>query len=146
MKGAIKADHIPTNKFVLFVLGLPPLTPVEISGMEDELEVVTLPDRTQATGGNRKASEFTMMIPMHHTLERIACEAWFREAQEPVLPTYKKVASLIHRSGAGTKFSTYSLVGVFISKRKLPDLELVGDGEMAMIEYTIKVDDIIALV
>lgn len=145
MKGVIKPDHMPTNKYLLIVLGMPPLTPTEISGMEDELAKVRLPDRTVATGGNREASEFTMMIPMHHTVERIACEAWYKEGQEPVLPTYKKVASLIHRSHTGGNAAVYSLIGTWINKRKMPDLEMGGDGELALLEYTISVDDILPL-
>ena len=145
MKGVIKADHIPANKYQLIVLGLPPLTPTEVSGLEDELQVVELPDRTQATGGNRTASEMTIMIPQHHTVERAAMELWFREAQEPVAPSYKKAATLIQQSNTGNIVANYSLVGVFISKRVLPDLEMQGDGEMAAIEYTLKVDDIIPL-
>jgi uncharacterized membrane-anchored protein len=145
MKGAIKADHIPVNKYKLIVLGLPPLTPTEISGIEDTLQTVTLPDRTVASGGNREASECTMMIPMHHTLERLACEAWYREGQEPVLPSYKKVATLIMSSGTGTIVATYSLVGVFITKRTLPDLEMEANGEMAQAEYALSIDDILPL-
>jgi uncharacterized membrane-anchored protein len=145
MKGAIKADHIPLNKYKLIVLGLPPLTPTEISGIEDTLQTVTLPDRTMATGGNREATECTMYIPMHHTLERLACEAWYREAQEPVLPSYKKAATLVMQSNTGTIVATYTLVGVFISKRVLPDLEMESNGEMAQVEYTLTIDDIIPL-
>jgi hypothetical protein len=141
MKGVIKPDHIPVNKYLLIIIGLPQLNPIEISGMEDELETVDLPDRTVASGGNRKATEFTMMIPAHHTLEIAACEAWFLEGQEPVSPGYKKAGSLIMKSLSGKKFRTRSLVGAFISKRADPDLELVNEGEMASIEYTVKVDD-----
>jgi hypothetical protein len=145
MKGVIRPDHIPTNKYHLVILGLPPLTPTEFSGLEDELQTVDMPDRTVATGGNRGSSEASMMIPMHHTVERAACELWYQEAQEPVSPTYKKACTLIMISGSGAIVATYSLVGVFIKKRVLPDLELAGDGEMAAIEYTLSVDDVLPL-
>lgn len=143
MKGVIKSDHIPVNKYLLIIIGLPPLNPIEISGMEDELETVDLPDRTVASGGNRKASEFTMMIPLHHTLEVAACEAWFLEGQEPVSPAYKKAGTLIMRSISGATIRTRSIVGAFIHKRTDPDLELVNEGEMASLEFTVKVDDIL---
>jgi hypothetical protein len=145
MKGAIKPDHIPVNKFQLIILGLPPLTPTEISGIEDELETTGLPDRTRATGGNRKATEFTMMIPQHHTVERLALEAWYIEAQEPVSPSYKKAGTLVQQSNSGAVASSHSLVGAFISKRTLPGLEMENEGEMAAIEYTVSVDDILPI-
>ena len=145
MKGAIRADHIPVNKYQLLILGLPPLTPTEVSGMEDELQTVDLPDRTKASGGTRGPTEFTMTIPLHHTLERLACEAWFIEGQEPVLPSYKKPGTLLMQSLSGAIVASHSLIGAFISKRVLPDLELAGDGEMAVVEYTVMVDDLLPL-
>lgn len=145
MKGVIKPDHIPVNKYQLIIIGLPPLNPIEISGMEDELETVDLPDRTVASGGNRKATEFTMMIPAHHTLEVAGCEAWFLEGQEPVSPGYKKAGTLLLRSISGETIRSRSLIGAFISKRADPDLELVNEGEMAAYEYTVKIDDILPI-
>lgn len=145
MKGVIKPDHIPVNKYRLAILGVPPLTPTEVSGMEDELETVDLPDRTTASGGNRGPSEFTMMIPAHHNFEIAACELWYREGQEPVIPTYKKAGTLTMRSLSGLTTRRRTLVGAYISKRADPDLAMNDEGEMAAIEYTVKVDDIIPL-
>jgi len=145
MKGDIQADHIAVNNFELLMLGLPSLTPTEISGLEDELQTAEMPDRTRVSGGNRGPTEFTMMIPMHHLLEQGAMELWFRESQDPVLPTYKKVGTLIHRSIGGGTLRTYSLVGAFPSKRGLPDLEMENDGELALVEWTISVDDMLPI-
>ena len=143
MKGIIKPDHIPVNKWQLIIIGLPPLNPIEQSGMEDELQVIDLPDRTTASGGTRNPSEFTIMIAAHHTVEIVACEIWYREGQEPVLPTYKKAGTIIMKSLSGKILRTRSIVGAYISKRTDPDLELGNEGDMAMIEYTIKVDDVL---
>jgi hypothetical protein len=145
MKGAIQADHMPVNKYELLMLGMPPLTPTEISGIEDELQTTELPDRTRASGGNRGPTEFTMMLPMHHLVEQAAMEVWFRSSQDPVLPTYKIVGTLIHKSISGETLRTYSLVGAFPSKRVLPDLEMANEGEMAAVEWTISVDDILPI-
>jgi hypothetical protein len=145
MKGAIKPDHIPVNKYQLIVLGLPPLTPTEVSGVEDELQTVDLPDRTVASGGNRASTEFTMKIPAHHSVEVAACEIWYREGQEPVVPSYKKAVTLIIRSLSGAVSRTKAYVGCFISKRVEPDLEMENEGEMAVYEYTVKVDDVLPL-
>lgn len=142
MKGVIQGDHIPVNKFQLLVPGLPPLVITELSGIEDELETADLPDRTRASGGNRKATEFTMMIPMHHTVEQAAMELWFRESQDPVSPTYKKAGTLVHQSISGTTIRTFTLIGVFPTKRALPDLEMVNEGEMAGVEWSMSADDI----
>ena len=50
MKGIIKPDHIPVNNFDLLVAGLIDLTAVEVSGIEDTLQTIDLPDRTRASG------------------------------------------------------------------------------------------------
>lgn len=142
MKGVIQSDHIPVNKFQLLVAGLPPLVITELSGIEDELEAVDLPDRTSASGGNRKSTEFTMMLPMHHTVEQAAMELWYRESQDPVQPTYKKIGTLVHTSISGSTLRTFTLVGLYPKKRGLPDLEMVNEGEMAGVEWTMSADDI----
>lgn len=143
MKGTLDSDHIPLNKYSLRVLGLFELTPTEIGGMEDELETVELPDRTRASAGHRGPTEITMMLPAHHTVEQAAVELWFRESQDPVAPTYKKSATLIMQSLSGESDRSFTLVGMFPTKRATPDLEMANEGELANIEWTFSVDDVI---
>lgn len=143
MKGKILPDHLPLNKYKLLVIGLPPLTTTMVSGIEEEMDVVTLPDRTQASGGNTKPGEFTIKLPMHHLVEQAAMEAWFKESQDPVTATYKKPGTLVYESNSGTTLKSYTLVGLFPSKRKLPDAEMSNEGEMAEVEWTLKYDDIL---
>ena len=145
MKGEIASDHMPVNKYTFLVIGLIPITATEVSGIEDELETTELPDRTVASGGNRKATEFTVMVPLHHLPEQAALEVWFRESQDPVSPTYKKPVTLTHESLSGNKSRTFSLVGVFPKKRKMPDLEMMNEGEMAQTEWTFSADDVMPL-
>lgn len=145
MKGAIQSDHMPTNKYLLQIVGLVAITATEISGIEDELEVTELPDRTMASGGNRKAGEFTMKVPLHHVAEQAALEIWFRESQDPVVPTYQKPCTLTHQSLSGNASRNFSLVGVFPKKRKLPDLEMKNEGELAQVEWTMSYNDIIPI-
>lgn len=145
MKGEILADHMPVNKYTLQVVGLIPITAVELSGIEDELETTELPDRTVASGGNRKATEFTMMVPAHHSAEQAALELWFRESQDPISPTYKKPCTLTLESISGNSTRGYTLSGVFPKGRNTPDLERANEGEMANIEWVMSVDDIIPL-
>lgn len=145
MKGEIAPDHMPLNKYTLQVIGLIPITAMEVSGIEDELETIELPDRTVASSGNRKATEFTAMMPMHHSAEQAALELWFRESQDPVSPTYKKPCTLSHASLSGSNIRTFSLAGVFPKKRKLPDLEKAAEGDLAMVEWTFSVDDVLPL-
>ena len=146
MRGQIKADHIPLNKFTLLMGGLPvALTPTKISGIEEELETTDLPDRTRASGGNTKPTEFTMEIPMHHLVEQAAMEQWFRQAQDPVLPTYKLFGTLIHSPISGGLPRTFTLNGVFPTKRKLPDLDMSNEGEMAVVEWTCSCDQLLPI-
>lgn len=145
MKGVIKPDHIAINNYKFLVVGLPIITAVEVSGIEDELETVDLPDRTVASGGNRKSLEFTVMTPSHHLPEQAALEVWYKESQDPVSPTYKKPCTLIMSSISGTVKKTHQILGVFPSKRKLPDLEMQNEGELALTEWTFKADDILPI-
>lgn len=142
MKGRIRPDHIPVNKYDLRVVGLPPLTLVECDGIEDALETVNLPDRTVATGGQRGTIEWSMMVPMHHTVEVAALEGWYKEGQDPVSPSYKKAGTLVHNSLTGITVRAFQISGMFVAGRVLPDLEMENEGEMATIEYKMKADDI----
>lgn len=142
MKGVIEPGHIPVNKWVLSVTGAPPLTITEQSGIEDELEVAELPDRTVASGGNRKASEFDLTMPEHHAVEQLYMEAWYKASQDPVLPGYKRAATLIHYNIHGVAAKRWQLTGVFPKKRALADREMVNEGEMASVVWTMSSDDI----
>lgn len=144
MKGSIQSGHIPVNKYQLQFVGLPQLTPTTVSGIEEELAMIDLPDRTKASGGNTGSSEMVISIPAHHTTEIVAMEAWFAEGQDPVTPTYKKAGSLrmesIALTGTGRRAQ---LIGVWVTKRKMPDLEMSNDGEMAVYEYTLSIDQVL---
>ncbi len=142
MKGAILPDHMPINKYQLIVEGLPPILFTAIGSIEDELQTVDLPDNTTASGGNKNPVEFPGSVPAHHP-EVYFLDAWFTEGQDPVSPTYKKIATLVLKSGTGLNLKPYPLTGLYISKRATPDLEMENDGEMAVIEYTFKGDQII---
>lgn len=143
MKGDIQPDHIPTNKYSLVVAGLPPLTFMEISGLEDEIVTSELPDHTIASGGQHMASEFTATMPEHHIVEQAAMESWFAESTDPVLPSYKKTATLIAYSISGAIASSKTLIGVFPKKRTMPDREMANEGEIAAVEWTLSVDQIL---
>jgi len=145
MKGEIRADHMPANKFQFRVAGLADLGAVTVSGIEDELEAVELPDRTMASGGQRKAGEFEIGIPMHHTAEIAAMELWFVESQDPVLPTYKKPCTLLHPSISGQSSRNFTLTGVFPKKRALPDLDKSDEGNMNVETWTMSYDNIIPI-
>lgn len=141
IKGVILPDYYPQNKATLTVVGIPvPLTITQISGLEDELDVAELPDRTNGSGGRKKQVEFDITIPAHHTVEVAAMEAWFKEGQDPVLPSYKKVGTLNINSQSNLRAGFISLVGMFVSKRAMPDFDMDNDGEHTGLTYTIKAD------
>lgn len=145
LKGLIDPDHIPVNKYELNVVGMPTIVFTSVSGLETEVAAIDLPDRTKATGGQPTAAELTVRVPMHHQVQILAMDVWFGEAQDPVTITYKKAGTLVHQSGSGAIAKTYSLIGIWCSKRKLPDLAFDDDGAMAEVEYTLCVDSVIAV-
>lgn len=143
LQGRVAANHVPVNNFELVVQALDQsIFFVEISGIELETQAVDLPDRTTASGGNFLPQEWTAKTMLHHSAERAALEAWLAEGQDPVDPAYKKTATLIHKTIAGTTNGKYLLTGMWVMKEKLPDLDRANDGEPGMIEWTFKTDRI----
>ena len=151
MKGAIQSNHIPVNKFLVSIEGIDVgLTPLEVSGTEEEILTVQLPDFTTASGGRRNPTEFTMTIPMHHESEVNVMEIWYNEATDPISPTYKKEVTIIMQNLQALADEelgrSFEYAGCFPKMRKIIDLDRSDDGEMATIEYTISVDQVIPFV
>lgn len=141
LKGRIDPDHIPVNKYELAMVGLVSApTFVEVSGLEQEIGVIDLPDRTRAPGGQVSASEITVKVPAHHSADVNAMDLWWDECQDPITATAKKAGTLTHSSGTGSIQRIYALTGAWVSKRKLADLNMADDGAMAVVEYTIQID------
>ncbi len=140
-KGTIQEDHIPVNKFELWVVGMPPLTVIAITGLEEELDTVDFPDRTTASGGRTAPVEFVMTMPAHHAVEQAAMEIWFQESQDPVLPTYKKPATLIVSRLSGGAGKTITFPDLFTKKRGISDLDADNEGDMTTVEWTMRASD-----
>jgi len=145
MKMTLLPDHIPVNNYSLIVVGLPPIQFITIDGLEEELDTVDLPDRTKASGGNTKAVEWTATHAKHHTIEDAYLEAWFLESQDPVLPTYKKPATLLVNSISRLNTRSFNLIGMFPSKRKTADLDMNNEGELNVNEWTFNCDRVIPI-
>lgn len=145
IKGVILPDHIQVNKYLLTVIGMPPLVLTAISGIEEELDVSDLPDRTKASGGRTKPIEYDITLPLHHTVSRLAMEEWFDACKDPILPTHKRLATLTMFSQSGLPLVSFTLTGTFPMKRGLPDLELENDGEMAGVVWSMSSDEVIPL-
>jgi len=141
LKGKIQPDHIPVNKFTLKPLGLIDIVFITMSGLEKELEVVDLPDRTKESGGNTKAGEFTATTALHHEAEMAALNLWFKANQDPVLPVAKIPCTLTMESITGNIVKSIALLGVQITKKKFPDLDMNNEGELAVVEWTFAFDD-----
>jgi hypothetical protein len=139
LKGQIKGDHAPLNKFKLLVVGLPEITCVTVSEIPEELNVVDMPDRTVRSGGQTAPVELEIAVPAHHLVEIAALEFWYRQGQDPIDPGYKKVATLIIYTGTGIPL-THELLNVFIAGRTIPALDMLNEGEMAMKTYTLRAD------
>jgi hypothetical protein len=145
LKASLQPDHIPVNKFSLAIVGLVSFTFTTVGALEEEIDKVMLPDRTAATGGNSKPIEFTGTTPLHHTVENAALELWFNEAKDPVSATYKKFATLTLTSGTGAIKRRYTLLGLWISKRKTPELDMNDEGSLAVAEWTFSADSLVPI-
>lgn len=142
LKGKIAPNHIGRNNYELSIVGLPVIVFTAVSGIEETVENVDLPDRTTASGGQKPPVEFTVRMPAHHTIERAAMELWFKEGQDPVTSTYKKSGVMQGKTIEGTVGMTYGITGVWVSRRKLPDMEMSNAGELAEVEWTLRADEV----
>jgi len=136
MKGVIDPDHIPVNNYELRVPGLPTLLFTAISGVEEELDAVDMPDRTKVSGGHTKVIEFTATQPLHHKTQVDAMNRWWKDSQDPVAVDYKKNATLVLKSISGLVIKNILYNGIFPTKRKMPDFAMDNEGEEATIEWT----------
>lgn len=141
LKGTILEDHIPMNKYKLKPVGLIDIVFTEVSGLEKILEMIDLPDRTRASGGNTQAGTFTAKTPMHHTGDNAVLGLWFKLNQDPIQPLNKLPCTMEYFSGTGNIVKTIGLIGVSIEAEKTPDVAMENEGELATIEWTFSYDD-----
>jgi hypothetical protein len=145
MKGVLQPDHIALNSYQFAVEGLIPLTFTSLKGLKEETDKVDLPDRTAASGGRSGPIEFSAGCPMHHTAEMAALEVWLREGKDPVTPTYKKTVTVTFPSISKQGGRAYTLMGVWVTARTIPDFEMNNNGEMAEAEWMFSADEIIPI-
>jgi len=143
LKNQINPDHAADNKYELEVVTLPKITFIEVSGFEEETEMVDMPDRTKQSGGQSKPFEFTAKVPLHHTAEIAACDIWYEQGKDPVSPDYEKVGTMNYKTIGDNVAKTYTLLGMKCSKRKTPDVAMSNEGEVAANEYTFWVDEML---
>lgn len=144
IKNVIQENRVQTNKYqALIQPGVGQVLFTAISGLEEELDAVELPDRTMRSGGRKKTIEFDVTQPMHHDVELIGMEAWYEECQDPVSPIHLKIMALIIFDSQGFPRRRVTLFNVWIKKRAHSDLELEGDGEMGTVTWTLQADELI---
>lgn len=142
-KGALSAGYIPVNKFSLSVADVADLKVVEVSGIEQELETVELPDKTVVTSGRLGVTEFTIKMPAHESTAMDAMDTWWKMCYGTNATSgYKKDATLLLLDTYGGTKSSWTISGMFPTKRALPELNAASEGEMAMAEWTFKADDV----
>lgn len=146
MKGEIQADKFPLNKYEMFITGVGRILFTAITGLEEALDVVDLPDRTRSSGGRTQPLEFEVQVPAHHRDDILKMERWFRENRDPVLPTGKKAVTVTMISDSRLQTLTANLLGVFPRGRTIPDLDRTNDGEAAMFTYAMSADEVLAVV
>jgi hypothetical protein len=145
IKNVVQPNRVQVNKYQLIVQpGVGSVLLVSIGGLEEELDKVDLPDRTSRSGGREKQGETEIVQPMHHDLEVLAVETWYRMCKN-TLPLYLKLGILMIFDEWGSPRKRYTLPNCWLSKRKHADLELDNDGEMATITWTMNYDQIIPM-
>jgi len=141
-KGTILADHMPKNKSILMIDGLPPLTCVSITMPEVSTDVTTRPDQTVQSGGTRAPVEITFSIPEHHALEVFAMDQWIRDCLDPIAVTAKKNGRVIKPSGTSLNARIWAILGAVAVSFKPDDGEMENEGEMSVVAYKLMCDDL----
>lgn len=141
LKGKIHENHIPLNTYELLIAGLPTLVFTKTENIEEGVAVIELPDRTRASGGQTTSVSFSAEIPLHHHVEVGALELWYKQAQSPVDPAYRKAGSLMFYALDGMP-RTFELSNLWISKRTIPGGDMSNDGEMAILTYQFEADEV----
>ena len=144
-KGTIQVNHYPNNNYQLVVPGMPSLTILEIDGLDIETETVDMPDRTVVSGGHRKTLDFTLKVPTHHADETAAWELWHAQSTYPVVPGYKRPATLIQTSLDGTKSKSWEIVGMFPYKLGLMPMSMKDEGNLSEVTHSCKADDFLPI-
>ena len=143
-KGRVITDHIPVNNFEMIIGGGTRILFVTVSGLEQEVEKVTLPNRTTVSGGNTPSKEFTATMFEHHTVELNFMRQWMKDSLAAKIDVYKKNVTLIKKTVSGNVPAgiTRQLNGVFVFNEKDADLDLSNEGDPAMVEFSFSFDAI----
>lgn len=153
LNGTYPTGHMPKNRYELIIKGVPPypgrLVPTAVRGLERETESVTLPDRSQASGGQTKGGTMTIMIPLHDHAAQAYMHIWAKQGEAPVDPSYKKSITVIYKgihfgslAGGETNFRTLTVIGAWAKKPKWDDLEEKDEGNPVDVEWTILYDEV----
>ena len=147
MKGEVLPDHIRANKYLLVVVGLPPITFVAIDGIEEVLTTVNMPDRTVRSGGVTDPIEFNADTLMHHKVEQAALEAWYESAQDPIVsPTYQKNGVLSYLSGSLINGAAFMIKNMFPRRRRTGDVSKEDEGREVRVTWSFAADSMDPLV
>jgi hypothetical protein len=141
LKGIIPKDIIAANKFTL-AADNDEILITAITGAEETIETVELPDKTSASAGRTEMSEVTIKIPAHVDESVNFMNIWFQACKDPVQPGAYKTCVVTAESSSGGTVRTYTYVGVFLKGRKTPDHALEDGATMTEIEYTASIDEV----
>lgn len=140
VKNLLGKDVIGANKFT-FSVDNDDLLVVSVSGIEETLQVIELPDGTAASGGRTDVSETTVVVAQHTKASITFFDAWWALCQDPVPPAAYKNGTVTGNSSSGGVSATTTLISVFIKSRKSADYNLEDGTTMTVVEYTLSVDD-----
>lgn len=143
VKGEILPGAAPRSKFRVIFAGLPPFYASKFTGLESELEVLELPDRTRQSAGNTKASTADVAGMVHHTIEAAAWDGWWVQSQAGVAG-YKRAGTVEVLGPDDVPVAFYALAGVFPTKWMLGDLDKTSTDSVE-ITYSLSVDSVIKI-
>jgi hypothetical protein len=141
LQGKVNDDHGTLNQYTFAIIGLPPLTVTKVSGIPEELQVTTMPDRRVESEGNTAATEVTISIPAHHIQDQAVMELWW-DLCKKAQPGYKKDGVVVIKRASGMLARSLTIHGVFIKKRSTPELAMETENGTAEIEWVFSIDEV----
>lgn len=145
-KGYIKPDIFTKSKYWLIIPGMigvngPELTVLSVGALEEEMEVIELPDRTRATNGHTKPLTFDVVTPAHHLEEQAQWELWWSACHDPVSFDAYRYGTLVQQSVSGGSTRSITLDRLFITKKSTSDLEMSNDSDYSTVTWTLSADN-----
>jgi phage tail-like protein len=121
--GETPPNDLQSDRFVLTIVGLPPIYFNKVSGLGTEYDVKEMPDGTVRPTGNKKSGTLTVEIFPGDTLSYLGMMLWIKMCEPIVAPTAIKSGVLLLQDASESNLRMWRIIKTFPKKWSISDLE-----------------------